>query len=150
MLRTYEACCQPLLDDNTVRRSFVSNGRCFECISKYSSCMPALYYSYYTQYDIVFLSYRATSFLAICSTTSIILIIFAVIGLDQPMYTLNESSTVYMRRLRLLAPTGYTWFARPRLRLNGISGTAGGERRYHSYIHECVVFLLIQLMTSHW
>ena len=33
-LRTYEACCQPLLDDNTVRRSFVSNGRCFECIRK--------------------------------------------------------------------------------------------------------------------
>ena len=34
VLRTYEACCQPLLDDNTVRRSFVSNGRCFECIRK--------------------------------------------------------------------------------------------------------------------
>ena len=33
-LTTYEACCQPLLDDNTVRRSFVSNGRCFECIRK--------------------------------------------------------------------------------------------------------------------
>ena len=49
------------------------------------------------------------------------------IGLDQPMYTLNENNTVYTRRLRLLAPTGYTGFARPRLRLNGIPGTAGGE-----------------------
>ena len=53
--------------------------------------------------------------------------ISVVIDLDQPMYTLNESNTVYTRRLRLLAPTGYTGFARPRLRLNGIPGTAGGE-----------------------
>ena len=53
--------------------------------------------------------------------------ISAGIGLDQPMYTFNESNTVYTRRLRLLAPTGYTGFARPRLGLNGIPGTAGGE-----------------------
>ena len=33
-LTTYQSCCQPLLGDNTVRRSFVSNGRCFECIRK--------------------------------------------------------------------------------------------------------------------
>ena len=51
----------------------------------------------------------------------------AVIGLDQPMYTLYESNTAYTIRLRLLAPTGYTGIARPRLRLNGIPGTAGGE-----------------------
>ena len=52
---------------------------------------------------------------------------FVEIGLDQPMYTLNESNAVYTRRLRLLAPTGYNGFARPRLRLNGIPGTASGE-----------------------
>ena len=33
-LTTYEACCQPLLVDNTTRRSFVSGGRCFECIGE--------------------------------------------------------------------------------------------------------------------
>ena len=68
------------------------------------------------------------------------------------MYTLNESSTVYMRRLRLLAPTGYTGPARPRVRLNRIFGTAGGERWYHIviFMNACIVFLLIQLMTSHW
>ena len=40
-LTTYEACCQPLLDDNTIRRSFVSNDRCSECISKYGCYMHA-------------------------------------------------------------------------------------------------------------
>ena len=49
------------------------------------------------------------------------------IGLDQAQYTFNENNTVYTSRLRLLAPTGYTGFARPRLRLNGIPGTASGE-----------------------
>ena len=59
------------------------------------------------------------------------------IGLDQPMYTLNESNTVYTRRLRLLAPTDYTEFARPRLRLNGIPGTAGGELNRDAHILVC-------------
>ena len=35
-LRTYEACCQPLIIENTIRRSFLTDGRCHECISKYS------------------------------------------------------------------------------------------------------------------
>ena len=102
-LTTYEACCQPLLVDSTTRRSFMSGGHCFECIGKNTA--------YKTMLSCYFLH-------------------SAVIGLDQPMYTLNESNTVYTRRLRLLAPTGYTGFARPRLRLNGIPGTAGGEHRF--------------------
>ena len=38
-----------------------------------------------------------------------------------------------MSRLRLLAPAGYTGFEKPRLRLNGIPGTASGE---YSRVHE--------------
>ena len=56
-----------------------------------------------------------------------LIIISTVIGLEQSMYTLNENNTVYMRRLRLLAPANNVLFARPRLRLNGIPGTASGE-----------------------
>ena len=68
----------------------------------------------------------------------LLLLISVEIGLDQPMYTLNESNTVYTRRLRLLAPTGYTGFARPRLRLNGIPGTAGGELNRDAHILVCL------------
>ena len=50
-----------------------------------------------------------------------------VIGLEEAQYTLNENNTVYMRRLRLLAPPNNVLFARPRLRLNGIPGTASCE-----------------------
>ena len=70
-----------------------------------------------------------------------------VIGLDQPVYTLNESNTVYTRRLKLLAPTGYQGFARPRLRLrlNGIPGTAGGK---HRFMNLCVVFIAFLSYTA--
>ena len=80
-------------------------------VSVSSSCMPARYCIYSVQHALCMPPFH----------------ISVEIGLDQPMYTLNESNTVYTRRLRLLAPTGYNGFARPRLRLNGILGTAVGE-----------------------
>ena len=70
------------------------------------------------------------------------------IGLDQPQYTLNENNTVYTRRLRLLAPTGYTGFARPRLRLNGIPGTAGGESMLQITLHRAHALLNIHIAIS--
>ena len=35
---TFETCCQAVLDNNTVERSFRSNGRCFGCIGEQAIC----------------------------------------------------------------------------------------------------------------
>ena len=50
-----------------------------------------------------------------------------VIGLEQANYSLNESNTPQILRLKLLSSPHSRGFHRPRLRLKSISGTASGE-----------------------
>ena len=113
---TFETCCRAVLDNNTIERSFRSNGRCFGCIGKEALALHWLVITHN--------------------------VIPLVLGIDQPMYSLIENNTMYMLKLKLLSLPHSHGFDRPRLRLKSIPGTATGKLK-HAYFFKNQFYRLL-------
>ena len=101
-LDTYDRCCGPVLQNNTLARSFSSGSlRCSPCYGN-------------KNYD--------------CNAE--ILNFLAVIGLERASYTLNETHAYksYRIKLKVLSPADPFEFSygKPRVRLLAVPGTATG------------------------
>ena len=57
------------------------------------------------------------------------LLLHAVLGLEEPTYTLNESNTAYQLRLRVLSPNNTILLKSARLQPTAIPGTAHSKSK---------------------
>ena len=112
-LTNFTQCCNAVLQDFTLERSFGSRSDCFSCLGE---CCVSKHRSHLLLAELFYKNNTADAIFFSSSN--------AVLGLRNSTYLLNENTTAHELTLKVLSTPNTILIRNARLRVRGIPGSA--------------------------